>query len=182
MSLYNYNYSCNQAGPRDEQLSSCRRGVSIGQSLKYRTFAEGERKGEMETVKKMSFLHCTCQREMAILKVNFAYWRRAQTPMAPLLSPLRTPSSVLRWTEPITEPQAWDSLWPPDGPGHIPTAHPALCTPEPHPILCTSKCLFLLLWVNRFGPRDENGYTARSRKINKAACPERNGDISRFPM
>lgn len=88
-------------------------------------------------------------------------------------------------------PQSWDglsqsqsptSLWPPDGPGHIPTAHPALCTPEPHPILCTSKCLFLLLWVNRFGPHDENGYTARSRKINKAACPERNGDISRFPM
>ena len=110
MSLYSYNYSCIQAVPRDERLSSWRRGVYTGQSLKYKTFAEGERKGEMETVKKMSFLHCVCQREMAILKVNFAYWRRAQTPMVPLLSPSPTPSSILRCPEPITEPQTWDTL------------------------------------------------------------------------
>lgn len=44
-----------------------------------RTFAGGERKGEMETVNKKSFLHCMCQREMAILEANFAYWRWRRT-------------------------------------------------------------------------------------------------------
>lgn len=38
-----------------------------------------KRKGEMETVKKMSFLPHMCQREMALLKANVEYWRGRRT-------------------------------------------------------------------------------------------------------